>query len=162
MSRLFQGAPRKWRGTSRRDATARTVVGAVAQEPGSPAALLLEIMENGDHDKPLVLFVTSTETLAAQERRLIERFRAAGCLVYVLRCPISVNYTLAAARDDIFATYVWLVRSENIFDRTRVAFFGASTCGNLSLLPHPASCVAPATLTGSVENFSLRGDPGGI
>jgi acetyl esterase len=108
------------------------LVGIVEQEPGSPGALLLEIMQNADSTKPLVIFITGRSDCSASERHVIERFQAAGILVSDICCPLSKSYPFAQARDDVFATHVWFTRSQNIFDRSRIVFFGASIQGNLA------------------------------
>ena len=115
------------------DRPSHALVGIVEQEPLSPGALLLEVMQNADPTKPLVIFITARGEASASERHLIERFQAAGILVSDICCPLSKSYPFAKARDDIFTTHVWFTRSQNVFDRSRIVLFGASIHGNLAV-----------------------------
>ncbi len=115
------------------DRSSRALVGILEQEPLSPGALLLEVMQNDDPTKPLVIFITERGESSASERHVVERFQASGILVSEICCPLSKSYSFAQARDDIFASHVWFAHSQNVFDRSRIVLFGASIHGNLAV-----------------------------
>lgn len=135
LSRLVDVRNRRGRKTQHQPAaaTSEDAVQIATPAPGSTAALLLEVMENDDRNKPLVIFVTADGCEADDDHEVVSRFTAAGLLVHEFSCRLSPTYTFAEARDDLFDRYVWLARSDYAFDRSRTAFFGVSMCGNLAV-----------------------------
>jgi acetyl esterase len=127
--------------------------------PGSPGALMLEVMENRDRSKPLVIVVTADGCEAPDDRAVVSRFTAAGLLVHDFVCRLSPTYTFAEARDDLFDRYVWLARSDYAFDRSRIVLFGVSMCGNLAVEAAIATGTPAVSWSGPLD---LRdGDPNG-
>lgn len=160
LARFVDARNRRGRRTQRQSetvATSEDTTPIATPAPGSPGALMLEVMENRDRTKPLVIFVTADGCEARDDHEVVSRFTAAGLLVHEFSCRLSPTYTFAEARDDLFNRYVWLARSDYAFDRSRTVFFGASMCGNLAVEAAIATGTPAVSWSGPLD---LRGcDP---
>jgi acetyl esterase/lipase len=69
----------------------------------------------------------------AKERALATLLVEAGFLVFAPNYRETPDFVFPASRDDILAAARWAIASEHVFDRDRLAFFGASAGGNLAV-----------------------------
>ena len=69
----------------------------------------------------------------AKERTLATILVNAGYIVFVPDYRETPDFICPTSRDDVLAAAQWAIDSEHEFDRTRLAFFGGSAGGNLSI-----------------------------
>lgn len=69
----------------------------------------------------------------AKERPLATMLVEAGFVVFAPNYRETPDFVFPASRDDILTAAQWAIASEYMFDRTKLAFFGGSAGGNLSV-----------------------------
>lgn len=69
----------------------------------------------------------------SKETSLASKLVDAGYLVFAVNYREAPDATFPASRDDVLAAEKWAEASDWAFDRSRVAFFGGSAGGNLSV-----------------------------
>ncbi|MBF4574286.1 alpha/beta hydrolase [Herbiconiux sp. VKM Ac-1786] len=123
------------------DAAAMTVTTDVSYGEAGGTPLLLDFYHRdadgpADDERAAIVLIHGGGWFRgdkSKEPPLAATLVEAGYLVAVPDYREAPQHTFPASRDDVLTAYRWLLASEQRFDRGRVAFFGGSAGGNLSV-----------------------------
>ena len=95
-----------------------------------------ESTPQADADRPAIILIHGGGWFRgdkSKELGLATRLVDAGYVVFVPDYRLAPDHTFPAGRDDVLAAGRWAEASDYLFDRGRVAYFGGSAGGNLSI-----------------------------